>query len=79
MRSKGKSQPASVLHSAPPGDVTGWRREQLERAGFEPRLALLLAGSRIDLHALIGLVEHGCPPHLAARIMAPLESEDNLC
>jgi hypothetical protein len=26
-----------------------------------------------DLHALIGLVEHGCPPALAVRILAPLD------
>jgi hypothetical protein len=78
MRPK-KAQVESVGGSAPRGDVSGWRREQLERAGFEPRLALLLAGTSIDLHALIGLVEHGCPPHLAARIMAPLETEETLC
>jgi hypothetical protein len=58
-------------------DVTGWRREQLEQAGFDRRLARLLAASTVDLHALIDLVEQGCPPHLAARIMAPLEAEDN--
>jgi hypothetical protein len=58
-------------------EVTGWRREQLERAGFDRRLARLLAASTVDLHGLIDLVEHGCPPHLAARIMAPLEAEDD--
>jgi hypothetical protein len=26
-----------------------------------------------DLHALIELVERGCPPALAVRILAPLE------
>jgi hypothetical protein len=61
------------------GDVTGWRREQLERAGFDRRLAGRLAASAVDLHALINLVEHGCSPHLAERIMAPLEAEDNWC
>jgi len=59
--------------------VSGWRRDQLERAGFDRRLAHLLAASTVDLHALIDLVEHGCPPQLATRIMAPLESEDNYC
>lgn len=53
-----------------------WRRERLERAGFDRRLARLLAAGTVDLHALIDLVEHGCPPHLAARIMAPLEVEE---
>ena len=71
-------RPAGPL-SAVPADVTGWRRARLERAGFDRRRARLLANSRVDLHALIDLVEHGCPPHLAARIMAPLESEDDYC
>jgi hypothetical protein len=29
----------------------------------------------MDLHALTGLVERGCPPPLAARILAPLDHE----
>jgi hypothetical protein len=33
----------------------------------------------MDLHALIGLVERGCPPPLAARILAPLEHESRPC
>ena len=53
--------------------VMAWRREQLVASGFERRLAARLAREqRIDLHALIELVERGCPPHLAARILAPL-------
>ena len=55
-------------------DVLRWRRDQLLAAGFEPPLALALAqDSRYDLHALIELVERGCPPRLAIRILAPLE------
>ena len=55
-------------------DVLRWRRDQLVAAGFEPPLALGLAqDSRFDLHALIELVERGCPPRLATRILAPLE------
>jgi len=27
----------------------------------------------VDVHALIELVERGCPPDLAARILAPLD------
>jgi hypothetical protein len=30
---------------------------------------------RYDLHVLIELVEHGCPPELAIRILSPLELE----
>lgn len=63
--------------SAPPLDsrrVLLWRREQLQRSGFPPPLAAKLAADgRYDLHLLIELVEHGCPPELAVRILAPLE------
>jgi hypothetical protein len=53
-----------------------WRREQLVDSGFRLPLALRLAkDSRYDLHALIDLVERGCPPDLAARILAPLDDE----
>ena len=55
-------------------DVLRWRRDQLVAAGFEPSLALALGqDSRFDLHALIELVERGCPPRLAVRILAPIE------
>ena len=57
-------------------EVRGWRREQLGLAGFSPDLAgQVAADPRFDLHALIELVEHGCPPELAVRILAPLEEE----
>jgi hypothetical protein len=46
----------------------------LERAGFTAPLAEALANDRrIDLHALLELVDRGCPPQLAARILAPLD------
>jgi hypothetical protein len=55
-------------------DVLRWRRDQLVAAGFEPPLALALAQDRrYDLHAVIELVERGCAPRLAVRILAPLE------
>ena len=54
--------------------LTGWRQERLVRAGFEEELALRIASHRgFDLHALIDLVERGCPPRVATRILAPLE------
>ena len=57
-------------------DVAVWRREQLRRAGFPAPLAARLASDgRYDLHALIELVERGCPPALAERILAPLDFE----
>ena len=46
-------------------------------AGFPPSLALELAGTPgVDLHALLALVDRGCPPELAARILAPLDGPD---
>jgi hypothetical protein len=58
-------------------DVVGWRRDQLAGSGFPLRLATGLAkDGRYDLHALIELSERGCPPHLAARILAPLDARD---
>jgi hypothetical protein len=56
--------------------VAAWRRDQLAHAGFPRALATMLAADlRTDLHALIELVERGCPPELAARILAPLDDE----
>jgi hypothetical protein len=55
-------------------DVVRWRRHQLVSSGFPlPTAARLAKDSRFDLHALIELVERGCEPALAVRILAPLE------
>jgi hypothetical protein len=57
-------------------DVVAWRRARLRKAGFDTKLTERLLRERgVDLHALIELVERGCPPPLAARIVAPLEHE----
>ena len=54
-------------------EVLRWRREQLIVAGFPPALASKLAeNAGYALHALIELVERGCRPELAVRILAPL-------
>ena len=54
--------------------VVRWRREQLVRSGFAPDLAARVADNTdYDLHALIELVERGCEPELAVRILAPVE------
>jgi hypothetical protein len=51
-----------------------WRRAQLVDSGFPALLAGTLArDGRYDLHRLIELVERGCPPGLAVRILAPLD------
>ena len=56
------------------GEVLVWRRDQLVGAGFSLPLAVELArDGRYDIHALIELVERGCSPELAVRILAPLD------
>jgi hypothetical protein len=58
------------------GNLTDRRRDQLMRAGFHAELAALVAADRaMDVDALIELVDRGCPPRLAARVLAPLERE----
>ena len=55
-------------------EVTTWRRDQLARAGFAlPDARRLARDARYDLHALL---ERGCPPDLAVRILAPLDEAD---
>jgi hypothetical protein len=50
--------------------VVSWRAERLERAGYEPGVALELAARvEIDLHHAIKLIERGCSPEMAARIL----------
>lgn len=57
----------------PPLDVAAWRRCRLIEAGFPAPVAdQLAADPDYDLHALLELVDHGCPPLLAVRIQAPL-------
>jgi hypothetical protein len=61
-------------------DVASWRRRRLRAAGFTPDLADAVAHDcAMDLHALLSLVDRGCPPHLAARILAPLDREHRPC
>jgi hypothetical protein len=58
-------------------DVFAWRRSQLIRSGFPHRLAGRVANDgRYDLHRLIELVEKGCRPELALRILAPIEQDE---
>jgi hypothetical protein len=57
-------------------EVVRWRRDQLIGVGFSLPLASRLArDEQWDIHALIELVERGCRPEVAARILAPLEEE----
>jgi hypothetical protein len=59
-------------------NLVAWRRELLVEAGFPPALAVRLAcDDRWDLHALIDLVERGCPALLAVRVLAPLDDVEH--
>jgi hypothetical protein len=50
--------------------VVRWRAETLVRAGFVVTAAVNLAVSKhVDLHAAVRLVESGCPPETALRIL----------
>lgn len=54
--------------------VLAWRAQRLEDAGFERASAVEIAKHRgFDLHALLSLIDRGCPPELAARIVQPLQ------
>jgi hypothetical protein len=66
----------NTAHEGRRQGLVRWRREQLLESGFLLSVAARLAkDSRYDLHALIELVERGCPPDLAARILSPLDDE----
>ena len=50
--------------------IERWRAEELQRAGYEPRAAGRLAVRHdVDLHAAVELLERGCPPELALKIL----------
>ena len=50
--------------------VVAWRFGELQRVGFDERVALELAlCPDVDLHLAIRLVEQGCPIEIALRIV----------
>jgi hypothetical protein len=60
------------VSDGPAVDVVTWRQCRLLESGFAQDLAQRLASTpAIDVHALLQLVDAGCPPELAARILAP--------
>jgi hypothetical protein len=92
MAPEGKAGAAAVANTAMTSDrtsydprpefgaVVGWRRGRLLAAGFVPELAARLARDcRIDLHSVVDLIDRGCSPALAARILAPLEDDARPC
>lgn len=57
-----------------------WREDRLRAASFPAVLAAVIArDGRYDLHAMLELVDRGCPPALAARIVAPLDVQEIPC
>jgi hypothetical protein len=75
MRSRRGSQPSSGA-AGDSARVIAWRAKRLRAAGFPQELAGQLANdSRFDLHAVLDLIDRGCRPDLAARIVAPLDWE----
>jgi hypothetical protein len=57
--------------------VVEWRRTQLLRSGFPLAVAASVAeDDRYDLHRVVELVERGCAPELALRILAPLDIDE---
>ncbi len=58
------------LGSVQAEDVLRWRFRELVRVGFDPCDAMILASHvEIDIHAAGDLVERGCSPETAARIL----------
>ena len=53
--------------------LVAWRQRYLSCVGVDAELAAVAADLRWDVHALLQLLERGCPPHLAARICAPVD------
>lgn len=51
-------------------EVTAWRIERLQAAGYDAEAAIVIALDRdVDLHRAVSLLERGCPPDLALQIL----------
>ena len=68
---EGYAEAMRFLGSHSGGGLVAWRKRRLEIAGFDPTLAAELATTEADLHGLLNLLDNGCPPDLAARIVEP--------
>jgi hypothetical protein len=65
MEPPGTARPATGPAEQP---VHNWRVSQLRRLGIPGSLAEIYA-DRIDWHQIARLVQRGCPPRLALRIV----------
>ena len=72
LRSGGRSSEMSSKQQEAEA-VVNWRRMELIQCGFPRQLAARVArDERYDLHQLTRLVEEGCSPALAVRILSPV-------
>jgi hypothetical protein len=59
-----------TTHALEIDPVEKWRQDELERAGYDPKSAYLLAVSHdIDLHGAVDLLKRGCSMELALEIL----------
>jgi len=58
-----------MLDTVETDSIVSWRLHVLLLAGFPVPDAELLAGSDVDLHEAVALIEAGCPPLTAVRIL----------
>lgn len=50
--------------------VIRWRVEQLAKVGYSwPAAMVIAANTQVDLHLAVELVERGCRPEVAVRIL----------
>jgi hypothetical protein len=59
-----------LIHVSEIERIERWRHEELERAGYDPESALVLAASHdVDLHNAVELLRRGCSVDLALQIL----------
>ena len=57
------------LEASEKAKVESWRLHVLIEAGYPLVLAERIAGSSVDLHAAVQLLDQGCSPETAAEIL----------
>ena len=59
-----------TMYSSEIDRIERWRHDELERAGYDPESAFVLAASHdIDLHEAVNLLNRGCTVDLALQIL----------
>jgi hypothetical protein len=70
IRGSGMAAAETITSETERERIERWRAGELERAGYEPAAASLLAGrTDVDLHYAIDLLRNGCDPELALQIL----------